>query len=263
MRPRWTASVGNPRQHTLGEKLLSGYLWHRWVGVVLAVLLLWIAATGVLVNHAHDLGLDRAPVRSLTLLDAWGIPTPASGSAFDTPAGWVIEVGTLVTARGLPLRDGPLVGAAHREDLVLVATPDALLLLAPDGSLVETLAPPARPVSAIGLTADGRFALRTHDTVYVADADLLAWTPRAETFDVATPGAAPADEIARAVRAARGADLNWERVLRDMHALRLPNGMGVWLVDATGAGLALLALSGVWIFVQRRRRDRMHGGHGH
>ena len=47
--------------------------WHRWLGVVLALPLLWLTASGLVLRHADALGLHEKRVRSIRLLRHYGL----------------------------------------------------------------------------------------------------------------------------------------------------------------------------------------------
>lgn len=50
---------------------------HRWIGAAAAIWLIFLAGTGLLLQHAEQWGLDRKPVRSITLLTAHGFAPKA------------------------------------------------------------------------------------------------------------------------------------------------------------------------------------------
>ena len=51
----------------------------------------------------------------------------------------------------------------------------------------------------------------------------------------------------------RGAGLSVERLLLDLHSGRIGGALGVWIVDATGILVLILAASGLWIWTMRDR----------
>ena len=46
---------------------------HRWVGTVLVAFVLYLAVTGILLNHSSDVGLDRQYIGWSWLLEAYGM----------------------------------------------------------------------------------------------------------------------------------------------------------------------------------------------
>ena len=47
--------------------------WHRRIGVVLSVFLLWMLASGILINHANDLQLDKQQLNNEFWLKWYGL----------------------------------------------------------------------------------------------------------------------------------------------------------------------------------------------
>jgi uncharacterized iron-regulated membrane protein len=208
---------------TLREQLTSPWPWHRWVGLVAAAFLGWLAVTGMLVGHAADLGLNGRPVTTGWVLDLWGVPEPEVGTGYLTPAGWLAEVEgrCYLGATALPAI-GALRAVQATDEGVLLDGGSSQLLLAPDGAIIE-----------VGVELAARDPARA-----------LA--------------AEPLPEAARAAvaHAARAAALDWERVLRDLHAWR-PLGRGSrWASDLLGIALLGLSITGAVMFVQRARRQR-------
>jgi hypothetical protein len=248
--------MGNPRQHTLGEKLRSPYLWHRWAGLVLAALLVWAAVTGMVLNHEAELDLGARPVRSAWLLDAWDVPEPVLGAAYPTRLGWVVAVDGTTWLHDELLPGGPLVGALDDADGTLIVTQELLHLYGPDGALIERFAPELTPVRAFGHAPDGRLAMHANSPLMLADSILGEWhiepieARQLRPVATAVPPAATANALRTEARA-RG--LTWDRVVRDLHAGHVPARWLRWVLDLVALGLIALALTGVWIHLQRRK----------
>ena len=63
-------------------KLSSFYVWHRYMGVSAAVLVLIVAVTGVLLNHTENFQFDSEHIKSDWVLDWYGIKAPDSLHTF-------------------------------------------------------------------------------------------------------------------------------------------------------------------------------------
>jgi hypothetical protein len=142
---------------------------------------------------------------------------------------------------------------------------DGILMLDGNGGLAEERPVPqlsGGPVTAVGVW-QGRLALATHRQAYVASRDLTRWDSisrsRAEwTTEVATPATLEMD-IGRHFS---GSILSYERVMLDVHSGRILGKWGVLLMDVAAITLLLLALSGGWLWLQRRSQpgDRERKG---
>lgn len=227
--------------------------WHRRIGVVAALFLLLLAVTGLLLNHTHDIGLDRMPLQNAWLRSHYGLSGDAATTTRHTLAG-----------RPLSARDGQLwlgderltdcshlVGVMSRRDEVLVVCPDRLVLLTPDGQLVDQ-ADGLRGIPA-GLSAYSEqgdtILVKTADSslgVNLADLSVQAVTAGP---DVVWQGNAPAASAEAPADA-----ITWERVVLDLHSGRLFGKAGVWVVDVMGVASILLALSGLVLYFRRRHR---------
>ena len=250
----------NPRRR---RRLRSLYLWHRHLGLAAALLVLVLAISGVLLNHGHALGLDRRPVASAWLLDWYGIPAPRPGPAFALAQGHALQLGETLylDTRPLPGRHGPLRGALSLPRFTVLATDRALLLLEPDGALVERLEGPALPpgeILRLGLDAQGAVVLETRRGRYAADADFIAWRPVRAAARWSRPLDVPPPTARRLALEARGRALSQERVLLDLHSGRILGPWGPYLMDAAAVLLVLLALSGPLLWLKARLKQRAH-----
>lgn len=227
--------------------------WHRRLGVVAAVFLLLLAVTGILLNHTHDIGLDRAPLESRFLRAHYGLETTGSSDMHEL-AGQSLSVrdGQLRLG-GERVTDCPqLVGVMEKRDQVLVVCTDRLVLLTPDGQLIDQ-ADSLRGIPS-GLSAwseqGDTILLKAEDSslsVNLADLSVhsveagpdVRWQGKPASVDMM---AAPADAI------------TWERVVLDLHSGRLFGRLGVLLVDIMGVASMMLALSGLYLYLRRRHR---------
>ncbi len=254
------------RRHRL--KLKSFYVWHRWLGLVAALFVILLAVTGLMLNHTDALRLDSRHVHSDWLLDHYGIHAPATVPAHAAGEHWVSQ-----WARRLYLdtrdlgetADGRLIGAGRFGELVLIALERALLLVTPEGEVVERLGAeslPALPLLGLGRSPEGRPMLITPTGRFVSDAQLLAWqTSTGQPAWIARSGELPAPLRERLLRAWRGQGLSLERVILDLHSGRILGAAGVFVMDAAAVLLLLLAFSGSGIWIVRSLRERQRRRH--
>ncbi len=231
------------------------------MGAALSIPLLLLAVTGLLLNHADDLGLSRRGVPWPWLANWYGMD-PGPLRAFRTRTHWVMEIDGSLYLDGRPVAEeaGRLYGALEEGPwLVAAAGGDLLLLEADSGVLAEVLRPgDGLPEPAHGLGRDRRGVLvRGGDHAWRPDADWLEWqpaTPDSATWQ--TPQPPPPALAAGVRREALARMLNWERLLLDLHSARLLSRAGPWLTDLAGLGMALLAASGLWGWMRRHRARR-------
>lgn len=233
--------------------------WHRRAGLLASLVLLALALTGLLLNHADALGLDRRTVAWDWMYTWYGAPAhPQLG--FAAGRQWITQsaAGELfVDERAAGRCDGSLRGALVQQELVVVACERELLLLAADGARVDAVGAAAGlpvPLQAAGSDATGALLLQVGGSWRRFDLERMSAGEAAEPVTVAQAGPLPAT-LGQALRLA-DRWLSWERVLLDLHSGRLFGRFGMLVVDIVGALSVLLALSGIAIWSLRRRRLR-------
>ena len=141
-------------------------VWHRRLGIAAALLVLLLAVTGLLLNHANRLGIDQTEVSANWLLRWYGYPPVQAPLAFRAGEHWVAWSGTRLYLDAQPVipTDAAPAGTAVLSDgLMAVAFADALLLLSPQGEVVERIGSESLPgtLLRVGHTGDGRLAVTT------------------------------------------------------------------------------------------------------
>ncbi len=233
--------------------------WHRRLGLGAAFLVLFLATSGIALNHTSDLGLDREQVSSSLVYALYGVE-PQALQGFRLGEHWISRPGgTAIYLDTSPVAEcsGELVGAVRHAGWVFVACTGELLALTAEGELIESLSASSGlpvPVEALA-TSGGELELRAGGEWYRVDFDALA-------FDSLPPegnrgSSAQMESLPAALAAAlpNGVDwLTWERVLLDLHSGRLAGWLGVALVDALGLALCILGLSGFAMWWLHRHR---------
>jgi hypothetical protein len=161
--------------------------WHRRVGLLAAVFVVVLAATGLLLNHASQLGLDRRFVDWAWLNGVYG---DDSGElrAFRLGEQWLYRTAdgrVYLDAREVAPCSGEFVGAAEAGEVLLAACAEELLVITRDGALLDsataTLGLPV-PLQAIGLVGDltGRAAAVQADGAWwLVDLEQMNFSQRA------------------------------------------------------------------------------------
>jgi len=245
-----------PRRRGNTDRYLG--MWHRRLGLAAALVLVLLVVSGLLLNHAPRLGLDRRHVESAWLLDWYGVRAPAQARGVAVGERWVSELDGRVYLddRELDSVRGRLHGAVALADTLAVAVETDLWLLTPNGEVVERLGRAhgvPEGVRTLGLERDGRLVVQATQGFFVADRALTAWRPHASHQAVwGTPGNIPPALYAELLQRFRGRGLSLERALADLHSGRLFGDLGVWLVDLTALACLGLALTGLWLGTRRR-----------
>ena len=234
-------------------------VWHRYLGLSLALIAVVLAVTGWMLNHTEALDLDSRYVQSTWVLDWYGIEAPSDPVSFPVEEHWITRLGErlYLDDKELPGQYGNLIGAVALPQALLVAVEGRLLLLTPTGELIESLGSaenvPA-DLQSIGVNTAGEPVLKTAYGFYAADRDLLAWR-KTEAEDVAWAGASepPPALHGKLVERYLGTGLSWERLILDLHSGRLFGELGLWIADLAALLLLLLAATGIWMWFRQRR----------
>ncbi|RMF14578.1 MAG: PepSY domain-containing protein [Alphaproteobacteria bacterium] len=243
---------------------------HRWIGLALALVLLIIAVTGILLNHAAELRLQRTrlggPIAALYVEP----PARPPRAARLDDGRWVVWIDGHLYRQGREMqgRLDSLVGAVETPDGFAVAGAHALLLFDDAGRLVERLGEESLPgpIARIGRDREGRLLILSQGRVRRADAVMLDWQDVGPAQGMRGNGMrwSRADEEMptmvrkRALAARSGAGVSLSRLLIDLHTGRIFGRLGRWAGDLAAIGLILLALTGIvtWAKTRRARRER-------
>jgi hypothetical protein len=253
------------RQHRRKQrrKLRSFYIWHRYMGVSAAVVILIVAVTGMLLNHTEDFQFDSEFIQTDWILDWYGIEAPDAMQTFLAGDRYITLMGEhlYLNRREIKGSYSQLVGAVPFEDMFIVAISNGILLLTARGELIEHLRDkdgvPAG-LKQIGIDANGAVIVRSSHDYYQPDADFIRWKRREQDSSLGAVTWATESLLEPRLKTAlqhhfRGEVLPVERVILDLHSGRFFGWLGPWLFDAAAILLILLALSGSWMWLKRRR----------
>ncbi len=244
------------------KKLHSMYIWHRYVGISAALLVLVLAVTGLMLNHTSELELDSQHIQNNWLLDRYGISAPQKVRSYQAEGRWFSQWGERLFFDQLDLgiASSPLLGVLFYDNMFVLALQSEVWLLTPEGELIEKMGGtegiPAG-MSAIGLTDDGQVAVMAAHGVYSADQNLVIWEDDPEAITVWIDSVKLPPELKQILlEQYRGHGLSFERVILDLHSGRLFGTYGIYIMDAAAVLMLFLALSGSWIWGIRHIRNK-------
>lgn len=211
--------------------------WHRRFAVLVSLWLVLLAASGVLINHAHDWGLDRSPLSAP--LQRWVYGIESSGQDFCKTA-----VTTGLDCAGVFARLPLPMGA-------LLLSEVSLFLLDDSGQLVEKLGVNNLGLSRLqaGFREGPRIYLRDEQKTVFTDTELI----EKEVLDAQAAEALNGRDWQ--VRAGTGEAITWERFLLDLHAARFLGPLAKSLNDLMAGLILVLAFSGIWLYRLKRKSN--------
>lgn len=232
--------------------------WHRRIGVLASLFVIWMVISGWLLNHTAALDLAQRMIHSPLLTQRYGLQADMPQQAFNAPPHWLVATqdALLLDAKKIDANLTQPSGLVFRNDLVFIADQTQLLLLNAAGETVDKLSGSLLPVVHIAklgsgcngaVITDGAKNFVTVDGVAWAECSgAVAWSVAAPLTDVQQKRIAPIVQPGISV----------ERLLLDLHSGRFLGSWGPYFIDLVGLGLVALALSGLWIYTQHARRRR-------
>ena len=235
--------------------------WHRRMGAVAGLFVLWLAASGIALNHSATLGLDRTEISAPWLIRLYGLHPVIPDRGFRSANHWMIGTDARTVIDGRPLAAAlpePL-GLVAANDLMFAANASCVTVLDAQGELVDTLRGSDLPLSSIRRIGqgDGVVVIADPQDHRFASRDGLDWASYSGGVSWAASEALPAAIRAQAAPYLRP-QLPLERILLDAHSGRIVGHYGPLLVDAVGVIFMLIAASGLWIYLRRRLRGSHH-----
>ncbi|MCK5353950.1 MAG: hypothetical protein KAJ63_02440, partial [Methyloprofundus sp.] len=79
------------------------YKFHRYSGLSIALIAIFLALTGITLNHTEDLQLDNRFVKSNIFLDWYGLDAGSDVAAFKVGNHWLAQLDGQVYFNNLPL----------------------------------------------------------------------------------------------------------------------------------------------------------------
>ncbi len=239
--------------------------FHRSVGVVASVFILFMVISGLTINHSNQLGFDQRQITKSFLLNWYGLHEPQDIYSFAVGNDWLSFTGSQLYLNGNPvstISNG--VGAVAIQDMIIAAGGNELLLLTYKGELIERIdwkIYSADPVDSIGLLNGGAVVVRSMGQLWLPDSELLGWQ-RVET-PVTSPvwsRSEPAPlELQQAVIQSYSGGLSLEQFLLDIHSGRIFGTAGILVYDLLAVIVAFMAISGLILWVRGRRKNQRNG----
>lgn len=239
--------------------------WHRRIGLLAGLFLIWLALSGLVLNEGSRFGLDGVRIQYAPLMRWYGLDGASTVEGYRAGAHWLVNAGDETLLDGTPLNPRPetILGAAATtldgHAVLFLATVDDLVLIDDGGQLIEKLNTASLPIHSIrriGLGKDGQIVIQDLDAYTSRDGE--TWTA-ATLDDVHWSTLEPLPDAARNAAAAHlQPSLPLTRVLADAHSGRLFGRLGPLIIDLVAIGAILLALSGLWM-IWRASRRRHHG----
>lgn len=218
--------------------------WHRRIGLILSLFLVWMLSSGVLLNHTDDLTLNKQFVTNATLLNWYGIVPPPSFN--------IAHKKLQITNDGVWLEQqnlgscARLLGIALLNNMSLVVCGERILLLSNQAELIDQVD------QMRGLQPHLMAMAQHNQRVFLKDEQQAIYELNSDDLSLKLNNNIPSSLIWLTPTLA-SPQINLERVLLDAHSGRLLGAWGKYLVDAFAFVLLVLLISGWWLAKKRHK----------
>ncbi len=233
--------------------------WHRKLGIITAVFIIFLAATGIMINHANDFSLDTLSVKTPWLLNYYGIKAPNEVRFYANKKIIITDNFVWLGNKLLIESSKPVVSAAKFEQFYLIVSRDQISLYTQQGELVDQLdSASGVPSNITEIAIDNQHLLvKTTSNIIQTDSNFLSWqTVKNNNIHWLTADNANQVEKQSAMLQFKSQFLSWEQVLLDAHSGRIFSKAGVFLSDIIAVLLILLSLSGIYIWLRYANNKR-------
>jgi hypothetical protein len=242
-------------------KKFTAFLWHRRIGLLAIILVIILSITGIMLNHTESLKLDEKYVDSSLLLNWYGLHPSGDAVSYDVGDHVITVLDNLIFFNSYPVgkTEQTFHGAVKTDQLIALAFDTEIVLLTPDGEMVERM-PTGHSFSdiqRIGIKYQRPVIETSGPLYYVADEHILDWdVVTAENITWAKKITLGETKMKVLLESFRGRGLTQERVVLDLHSGRIFGQYGVYVMDAAAIALLWLSGSGLWVWWSRRRKQR-------
>lgn len=232
-------------------KPLATKLMLRLQQILVSILVLVWLGSAVLLNHDKSLGLDKLKISNNWLNQHYQIGKLQTDQAFLLEGHVLVDVEQQLYIDAEPILGlpRPLIGAVALENVLVLATDDALILLSKEGEYIDTLGAAAGippQIQNIGVHYNEP-VLQTRHGMWRGNFLLDRW----ELMSLQGVSWSQSERMPTASLKAMevqlyGDGVSVSQVLRDLHDGRLLTGFSRWLLDIWLIVILILAFRGIF-----------------
>ena len=231
---------------------------HKFTGIAVCVFLIHLSITGIFLNHTEDLGLDEKYTDSPMILALYNISMPNKEESFLVDNHFISRFGNQVFLDNQPVfkSEVPITGAIIFNQMFVIAIENELVLLTEEGELIEKLTTAnGVPMNIQKLGAyNSLLFLKTSNQVWESNDEGQEWRVSDSSFNEWSNEVVMPDEKTQQVESYfLGKGVSLEQFFLDLHNGNIIKGFGKWILDIIAIFLLLISISGVWIWLRKKR----------
>ena len=231
---------------------------HKFTGIAVCVFLIHLSITGIFLNHTEDLSLDEKYTASPIILALYNISIPNKAESFSVYNNFISRFGDQVFIESQPVvkSEEPIIGSVFSQQILFIAFQNEMVLLTQEGELVE------RVTSAAGIPENFEKLGASEDIIYLkANNQIWESSDQAQTWaltdsafnDWSREAFMPDEKIKQVESYFSGKGVSLEQFFLDLHNGNIIKNVGKWFLDLIAIFLLLLSISGIWIWLKKRR----------
>jgi len=227
---------------------------HRWVGLLASLWLMQLAITGLLLQHADDLGLSTHYVSSPMVLQWFGYGKRQL--AWDSSGETWYQLDDVISFRGrtTPVTD-EVIGVVKQQNHWLIATANSLYWFNQQVELVKQLDDfdgLPTPVQLVD-KHQSHVVLKSQQSWYQLEADIFKRIEAIEVMKKPSSRALNPVEINTLFNTILTDKLAYDKVIHGIHS-----GIksSAWLNTLSSLSLLYLCFSGIYLFFKQAKRNR-------
>jgi len=231
---------------------------HKFTGIAVCVFLIHLSLTGIFLNHPEDLDLDEKYTASPMILALYNISIPNQKESFLVNDIFISRFGDQVFMGNQPIikNENPITGATLSNQVLIIAFPNEMVLLTQEGELIERISSTAelpQNIQKLGVS-EGILYLKTPNQLWQSSDQAQAWELSDSNFnDWSNEVIMPDQQTKQIEMYFSGKGVSLEQFFLDLHNGNIIKGFGKWLLDIIAIFLLLLSISGIWIWLKKRR----------
>ncbi|MBL4910234.1 MAG: PepSY domain-containing protein [Alteromonadaceae bacterium] len=248
------------KQKPLHQRLIRHLReWHRKLGIITAIFIIFLAVTGMMINHANGLSLDTLSVKTPWLLNYYGIKSPNDVRFYADKKISITDNYVWLNDKLLFESSTPVISAAKFQQFYIIVNSDQISLYSHQGELVDQLdSTSGVPINISKIAVKNQhFMVKAADNIMQIDSDFVIWQIiQDNNIQWIKAEDANKSEIKTAIAQFKGQFLSWEQVLLDAHSGRIFSKTGVFASDIVALLLIMLSLSGLYIWLRYANNKR-------
>ena len=227
---------------------------HRLLGIFVGIFLIHLSITGIFLNHTEDLSLDETFIKSSWLMSLYNLSPPSISQSFLIKNQLILKAEDQIFLEAKPIftTDISIKGVVENNEIIIECVESELIFFTSMSSI--------------------------KDEALISEKDLLNFISRCLLMPIdfknrclslkllrralgrpkkdsawSNEGVVSPDAKSNFNQYYYGKGVSVEQFFLDLHNGNIIKGFGKWLLDIIAIFLLLISISGVWIWLKRKR----------